>query len=81
MLTALGLPELLERLLDRRVIVFGAPVLTIGLLLELLATNNYAALVTLWLLLGMGYPLTQIPSGRLLRCSANEQGRSALFVV
>ena len=79
MLIALGLPKLLERLPDRRVMVFGASVLTIGLLLGPLATGNYAALVVLWLLLGMGYSLAQTPSGRLLRRSASEQDRPALF--
>jgi len=79
MLVALGLPKLLERLPDRRVMVFGAAILTIGLLMGPLATRGYATLVLLWLTLGMGYSLAQTPSGRLLRRSAREEDRPALF--
>jgi MFS family permease len=79
MLVALGLPKLLERLPDRRVMVFGAGLLTIGLLLGPLASQGYATLVLLWLVLGAGYSLAQTPSGRLLRRSASEEDRPALF--
>lgn len=79
MLIALGLPKLLEKLPDRRVMAFGAGMLTIGLLLGPLASQGYATLVLLWLVLGAGYSLAQTPSGRLLRRSASEQDRPALF--
>jgi MFS family permease len=79
MLVALGLPKLLEKLPDRRVMVFGAGLLGVGLLLGPLAARDYTTLVMLWLLLGAGYSLAQTPSGRLLRRSASEQDRPALF--
>ncbi|RTL17385.1 MAG: MFS transporter [Burkholderiales bacterium] len=79
MLVALGLPKLLERLPDRRVMLFGAALLTTGLFLGPLAARRYETLVALWLLLGMGYSMAQTPSGRLLRRSASEQDRPALF--
>lgn len=79
MLVALGLPKLLEKLPDRRVMVFGAGLLSVGLLLGPLAAQGYPTLVLLWLLLGAGYSLAQTPSGRLLRRSASEQDRPALF--
>ena len=79
MLVALGLPKLLERLPDRRVMLFGAALLTAGLFLGPLAARRYETLVALWLLLGVGYSMAQTPSGRLLRRSASEQDRPALF--
>ena len=79
MLVALGLPKLLERLPDRRVMLCGAALLTAGLFLGPLAARRYETLVALWLLLGMGYSMAQTPSGRLLRRSASEQDRPALF--
>ena len=79
MLVALGLPKLLERLPDRRVMLFGAAVLASGLFLGPLAAARYETLVLLWLVLGVGYSLAQTPSGRLLRRSAREEDRPALF--
>ncbi len=79
MLVALGLPKLLERLPDRRVMLFGAGLLATGLFLGPLAVGRFEMLVALWLLLGIGYSLAQTPSGRLLRRSANEEDRPALF--
>lgn len=79
MLVALGLPKLLERLPDRRVMLFGAALLAAGLFLGPLAAGRYETLVALCLMLGMGYSLAQTPSGRLLRRSANEEDRPALF--
>lgn len=79
MLVALRLPKLLERLPDRRVMLAGAFLLCGGLFAGPLARTNYATLVGLWLLLGIGYSLVQTPSGRLVRRSAREEDRPALF--
>lgn len=79
MLVALSLPKLLERLPDRRVMLFGAALLTVGLFLGPLGARRYETLVALWLLLGVGYSMAQTPTGRLLRRSASEQDRPALF--
>lgn len=79
MLVAFGLPKLLERLPDRRVMLFGAVLLALGLALGPLAARSFVTLAALWLVLGMGYSLAQTPSGRLLRRSAREEDRPALF--
>ncbi|OWQ91415.1 MFS transporter [Roseateles aquatilis] len=79
MLVALGLPRLLDRLSDRRVMLSGAAVLCVGLFLGPFAMESLVTLVALWLVMGVGYSLVQTPSGRLLRRSAREEDRPALF--
>jgi len=79
MAVALGLPRLLDKLPDRRVMLAGAWLLPLGLLAGPLAATRYETLLPLWLLLGAGYSLVQTPSGRLLRRSAREEDRPALF--
>jgi MFS family permease len=41
--------------------------------------KDYVTLVVLWALLGVGYSLSQTPSGRLLRRSSTAEDRPALF--
>ncbi len=79
MLVALALPRLLERLPERRVMLGGAALISVGLLLGIFAANRYAMLLPLWFVLGLGYSLAQTPSGRLLRRSAQTEDRPALF--
>lgn len=79
MLVALRLPALLDRFPERRVMFVGAALIAAGLLAGALAAQHYATLLPLWFLLGMGYSLAQTPSGRLLRRSAHEADRPALF--
>jgi hypothetical protein len=38
-----------------------------------------AGLLAIWFLIGVGSSLVQTPGGRLLRCSAHEEDRPALF--
>jgi MFS family permease len=78
MVAALALPRLLERVLDRRAMLAGAGVLAIGMLIGPLA-RSLANLMPLWFVLGLGYSLTQTPTGRLLRRSAHPEDRPALF--
>ena len=52
--------------------------LTLGTALGTLA-GSLPALMVLWLLIGFGYSLTQTPTGRLLRRSAQPEDRPALF--
>lgn len=78
MLAALALPRLLEHVPDRRVMLAGAGVLVAGLLAGL-AEPDFAALLPLWLVLGIGYATVQTPTGRLLRRSAHAEDRPALF--
>jgi len=78
MLAALVLPKLLETVPDRPVMLTGTAILIAGLLAAS-AISSFAALLPLWLLLGIGYSIAQTPSGRLLRRSAQPQDRPALF--
>ena len=79
MVVALGLPTLLERLPDRRVMLAGALLMPLGLLAGPLASGRFETLLALWFVLGAGYSLVLTPSGRLLRRSAREEDRPALF--
>jgi H+ antiporter protein len=79
MLVALILPKLLDKLPDRRVMLGGAAVLATGLALGPVAMRYFGALTLLWFVLGIGYSLVQTPSGRLVRRSAREEDRPALF--
>jgi len=79
MLAALLLPRLLETLPDRAAMLGGGGTLVGGLALAAALPAGYATLLGLWLLLGLGYSLTQTPSGRLLRRSAHPEDRPALF--
>lgn len=78
MLAALALPRLLDRYPDRPVMLIGAGILvttmTLGSMLP-----GYWALLILWLVIGIGYSITQTPSGRLIRRSSNPEDRPALF--
>lgn len=79
MLVALLLPKLLDRLPERPVMLGGAAVIAAGLLLGFFAAKWYTVLLPLWFVLGLGYSLAQTPSGRLLRRSAQQEDRPALF--
>ncbi len=79
MLVALALPGMLERLPERQVMLSGATVIAVCLFLGFLAAKQYAVLLPLWFVLGLGYSLAQTPSGRLLRRSAHPEDRPALF--
>jgi H+ antiporter protein len=78
MLAALLLPRLLETVSDRRAMLTGATILLAGLFVGV-AVPGYAWLLPLWFVLGIGYSLTQTPSGRLLRRSSQPEDRPALF--
>lgn len=56
----------------------GAALLCIGLTLGVFLPG-YSWLLALWVVLGIGYSLTQTPSGRLLRRSSHQEDRPALF--
>jgi MFS family permease len=78
MLAALGLPRLLERISDRSAMLGGASLLVVGMLLGP-RVAGLGGLMPLWCVLGVGYSLTQTPTGRLLRRSAHPEDRPALF--
>lgn len=78
MIAALALPRLLDRIPDRPAMLGGAGVLAASLFAGL-GVGSYGLLLTLWLVLGLGYSLAQTPSGRLLRRSAQPEDRPAVF--
>jgi H+ antiporter protein len=79
MAVALLLPKLLEKLPERRVMIGGAALIAAGLLAGSAALSAYPLLLALWFVMGVGYSLAQTPSGRLLRRSAREEDRPAVF--
>ena len=83
MVAALLLPRVLDRLPDRAVMLPAAALLGVVLLAFAVATwsgtISWAALLITWILLGIGYSAVQTPTGRLLRRSAREEDRPALF--
>ena len=78
MIVALVLPRLLDRLPDRPIMLAGGLLLGLALLLGLTGPGM-TGLLPLWLLLGAGSSLIQTPTGRLLRRSAREGDRPAIF--
>ena len=78
MIVALGLPRLLDRIPDRTLMLLGGVVMGIALLGGL-SGPGLPGLMGLWLLIGAGSSLVQTPAGRLLRRSAREGDRPALY--
>lgn len=78
MIAALLLPNLLDKVPDRKAMLMGASGLVVGLFLGT-QVASYGMLLSLWFALGLCYSLTQTPSGRLLRRSSQSGDRPALF--
>ncbi|WP_135501284.1 MFS transporter [Roseovarius aestuariivivens] len=81
---ALMLPRLLDRLDDRPVMLGGAQALvalTLGLAATVWAAGwpAWPIFLALWALFGLAYACVLTPSGRLLRRSAHQQDRPAVF--
>jgi len=83
MVAALGLPRLLEKRSDRRVMLIGAAGMTLALAAIGLAGTVYGLrwswLLAAWFLVGVGYSAAVTPFGRLLRRSGHAEDRPALF--
>lgn len=78
MVVALLLPRMLDRLPERVFLLAGGATLTLGLLVGLTGPN-FVGLLALWLALGVGSSLVQTPAGRLLRRSAHDGDRPAVY--
>lgn len=78
MMAALVLPRLLDRMSDRPPMIASVAILAAGMLLGPLV-GSLPTLGALWLILEFGYSLTQTPTGRLLRRSAQPEDRLAIF--
>ena len=83
MVAALGLPRLLEKHSDRRVMLIGTAGMTLALAVMGVAGAVYGLrwswLLVAWFLVGTGYSAAVTPSGRLLRRSGHAEDRPALF--
>ncbi|MEN8133296.1 MAG: MFS transporter, partial [Pseudomonadota bacterium] len=78
MVVSLLLPRLLDRFPDRPLMLIGGAVLGTGLLFGLTGPG-LLALLPIWFVLGAGSSLIQTPAGRLLRRSAHEGDRPAIY--
>lgn len=78
MVIALALPRVLERVPDRPVMLAGGLLSAAGLACGLLRPD-FTWLLPLWFLLGAASSLIQTPAGRLLRRSAHEADRPAVY--
>lgn len=78
MVAALVLPRLLDKQPDRPFMLSGGVLLGCGLVLGF-AVSDFPALLMVWFVLGVGSSLVQTPAGRLLRCSAHEGDRPAIY--
>lgn len=78
MAAAFALPKLPDRFADRPVMSFGAGILTTAMLAGSVLPG-YVPLLALWVVVGIGYSVTQTPTGRLIRRSAHPEDRPALF--
>jgi H+ antiporter protein len=90
MAAALSLPQLLDRLEDRPVMLSAALLLGVvllgfaGVVLHSPVKSSagspvWPALLVAWIILGVGYSAVMTPSGRLLRRSAQAADRPAVF--
>ncbi len=85
-LAAFLLPRLLDRIADRRIMLYAASVMTIALavLAALTAAFDHAGgfwyiIMAGWFVMGFAYSMSITPSGRLLKRSANANDRPAIF--
>ena len=86
MLAALLLPRVLDRISDRRVMIFAAAILAVALSAMTIVTLTSAdapgywiALLAGWAVLGVAYSTSVTPTGRLLKRSAQSDDRPTLF--
>lgn len=78
MAAALALPRILQRIPDRSAMLIGGCLLVMALTLGTV-TSGFAVLAVLWAAIGAGSSLIQTPAGRLLRRSAHDADRPAIF--
>jgi MFS family permease len=78
MLAALLLPRVLDRIAERTVMVAGGALMAVAMVAGMLMPA-FPGLLAIWFLIGVGSSLVQTPAGRLLRRSAHEEDRPALF--
>jgi len=78
MLTALMVPRLLQRWIERHIMLAGSALMALGLGLVSIQPS-LTGLMALWFLIGIGWSLIQTPAGRIVTRSASPADRSAYF--
>jgi predicted MFS family arabinose efflux permease len=78
MLTAIGLPKLLERVAERPLMLGGGVAMMLGLA-AFAELASFPGLLLSWFAVGVGWSLVQTPSGRLVNRSAAPGDRAAYF--
>ena len=83
MVAALRLPQILERLSDRIVMLCGGGVLVAGLMLigavSVDGSAGWWTFLAVWFVLGLSYSSVLTPSGRLLKRSSHQEDRPTIF--
>ena len=78
MLAALFTPWLLDRVPDRPVMLIGSLIMAVGI--GLMSTSpDFASVLPVWFIVGLGWSLVQTPSGRIVNRSALPSDRPAYF--
>jgi len=78
MVAALIMPSLLDHVSDRMAVLAGATLLAAATLAASVVPG-YEALLAIWVVAGVGFSLSHLPSGRLLRRSAHSGDRPAVY--
>ena len=78
MLAALLLPRALDRIAERAVMLAGSGLMAVATAAGMLMPS-LVGLLAIWFLIGIGSSLVQTPGGRLLRRSAHQEDRPALY--
>ncbi|MEM7463808.1 MAG: MFS transporter [Pseudomonadota bacterium] len=76
--SAVSLPKLLKIVDDRTVMILGGLVMAAALFIGIFRPG-YAAALTVWAVIGIGFTAVSLPSGRLLTRSSNPADRPAYF--
>jgi len=78
MIAAISLPQVLDRIPDRPVMLLGAVIMATGL--GLMSTGpSFSGVLPIWFLIGLGWSLVQTPAGRVVNRSSSPADRSAYF--
>jgi MFS family permease len=78
MLAALSVPRVLERVMDRPVMLVGAVIMGAGVL-AIYSGPDLTMMLPVWFVIGLGWSLVQTPAGRLVNRSSAAADRPAYF--
>jgi MFS family permease len=78
MLAALSVPRVLDRVMDRPVMLVGAVIMGAGVL-AIYSGPDLTMMLPVWFVIGLGWSLVQTPAGRLVNRSSSATDRPAYF--